>query len=77
MVGQVRTSDVKTCPLRDSNTTVLRATEQPSEVRRRGEGVRADVLPITVHAESCPAEVCVSEQSQNAGELQSLVYFGL
>lgn len=42
-------------------------------MRRRGEGVRVDVLPVTVHAESCPAEVCVSEQSQNAGELQSLV----
>lgn len=66
-------SDLKGCPLDGSNITVLRATEQPSTVRRRVEGVRSDAFPIIFPAESCPAEVCVSEQSQNAGELQSLV----
>lgn len=41
------------------------------------EGPRSDVSSIIFLAESCPAEVCVSEQSQNAGELLVFGFFGL
>lgn len=57
-----------------SNITVLRATEQPCTVRC--SGWRREIRRLSNHcflAKSCPAEVGLSEQSQNAGELQSLV----